>query len=77
MQEPTPSPNQDKNWYEKNLLGILTYLPTYLEFALLRNKTQVCGVQASLHNCSLTKSYHGVVVGVSLMFLVSLVFHSF
>jgi hypothetical protein len=27
MQELTQSLNQDKNWYERGLLGILTYLP--------------------------------------------------
>jgi hypothetical protein len=27
IQEPSSSPNQYKNWHERNLLGVLTYLP--------------------------------------------------
>jgi hypothetical protein len=49
-------------------LGSLHTSPT-LEFALLSDTTEVCGVQASLHDHYLTKNYQGVVVDVALMFL--------
>jgi hypothetical protein len=42
--------------------------PPHLKFALLANKTQVCGDQASLCKCSLTKSYQGVVGDAAHMF---------
>jgi hypothetical protein len=69
MEEPTPFPNQDKIWHKKELTWDSYIPPPHLEFALLSNTTQVCEVQASLHNLSITKNYHGVVVGVALMFL--------
>jgi hypothetical protein len=69
MQEPTPSPNQDKNWFERNLLGVLTYLPHTWSLHCWATQLQVCRVQVPFHNRSLTKDYHGVVVDVALMFL--------
>ena len=43
--------------------------PSHLKFALLGNKTQACGDQASLYKCFLTKAYQGVAVDVAHMFL--------
>jgi hypothetical protein len=74
MQELTPSSNQDKIWHEKNLLGILHTSPTL--GVCIAKQHNSCGVQASLHNRFLTRNYHGVVVGVALMFL-GVTYHSF
>jgi len=61
VQELTLFLNHDKNWYEGTYLGVLTHL----EFALLGNKTQVCGVRVSFRSCSSTKTCQGFVVSVA------------
>ena len=43
--------------------------PPHLEFALLGNKTQVCGVQVYFRSCSLSKTYESVVAGIVPMFV--------
>jgi hypothetical protein len=46
-QELTSSSKQDKIWYERNFTRDAHIPPPHLKFALLGNKTQVCGDQAS------------------------------
>jgi hypothetical protein len=65
MQELTPYPNPEKIRHGRSLLGIITYPPPHLEFALLSNVWSL----SFPHNHSLTRNYHGVVVSVALMFL--------
>jgi hypothetical protein len=55
-QELTSPPNQDKIWYEKNFTHDAQISPPHLKFALLSNKTQVCGDQAPFCKCSLNKN---------------------
>ena len=62
-------PIQDKNWHGRKLTWGTHIPPPYLEFALLGNKTQVCGVQVFFHGRSYTKMYQGVVIGAAPMFI--------
>jgi hypothetical protein len=57
MHELTSSPNQDKIFYERSFTLDAHIPPPHLKFALLRNKTQVCGDQASFRSHSLTKNW--------------------
>jgi hypothetical protein len=69
MQEPTSYPNQDKNWYEKNLFGVITYLPHTWSLHCWEMQLQVWRVEVPFRNRFLTKNYHSVIVDVALMFL--------
>jgi hypothetical protein len=51
-QELTSPPNDNKIWYDR----YAHIPPPHFKFALLDNKTQVCGDQASFCKCSLNKN---------------------
>jgi hypothetical protein len=77
MQELTSFPIQDKIWHERNFTRDAHISTPHLEFAVLSNRTQVCGDQTSLVNVPSLESYQSVVVDVAHMFLGITAHHSF
>jgi hypothetical protein len=77
MHELTSSPKEDNILYERSFTRDAHIPPPHLKFALMSNKTQVCGDQASFRSLSLTKkTYQSVVLDVAHMF-VGIIYPSF